>query len=433
MWQTAQVRNQVSEVFRSRGTSQLSTSAPCQSPQIRYEFKLVTSLPAQPNRQDKRPPTGAWQPGHALGGRKFHSVVDGRSFQLACGQPLHKVDLAYETWGRLNDSASNAVLICHALTGDSHAAGRAVDGHPVAGWWEPLIGPGLAVNTDELFVVCVNVLGGCQGSTGPASLDPATDRPYGSSFPVVTIHDMVRTQASLADALGVHKWRCVLGGSMGGMQALEWSIMYPERVGSMVLASATAQASAQQIAWSHIGRSAIEADPGFQGGDYYGDGAGNGPHRGLAIARMAAQVTYRTDQVFSERFSRRSPNPVDFTTTHSFDVENYLEYQGEKLVDRFDANSYIRLNRSMDLHDIGRGRGGVAAAFSRVLAPALVASVTSDTLYPPVQQRLLHQGLLEAGSGSKWLEIDSPHGHDGFLIETAQLSSPIAQFLEEHA
>jgi len=393
----------------------------------------VTSGPEQLTRQHTRPPTGAWQPGDALGGRNFHSVVAGRRFQLEGGNSLHQLDLAYETWGTLNESASNAVLVCHALTGDSHATGRAELGHPVAGWWQALIGPGLAVNTDQLFVVCANVLGGCQGSTGPASIDPDTKAPYGSKFPVVTIRDMVRTQASLADVLGISKWRCILGGSMGGMQALEWAVMYPDRVGSMVLASSTTEASAQQIAWSHVGRSAIEADPEFYGGDYYESGAGHGPHRGLAVARMAAQVTYRTEQVFSQRFGRRSELPVSFSLDHRFDVESYLEYQGEKLVDRFDANSYLRLNRAMDLHDVGRGRSGVRAALARVEAPALVASVRSDTLYPPEQQRYLHQGLLDAGNESRWLDINSPHGHDGFLIETALLSSPIAEFIEEHA
>ncbi|MEX0767992.1 MAG: alpha/beta fold hydrolase, partial [Microthrixaceae bacterium] len=220
---------------------------------------------------------------------------------------------------------------------------------------------------------------------------------------------------------------------MGGMQALEWAVMYPDRVASMVLASSTTEASAQQIAWSHVGRSAIEADPEFLGGDYYSLEAGHGPHRGLAVARMAAQITYRTEQVLSQRFGRRSELPLAFSLDHRFDVESYLEYQGEKLVDRFDANSYLRLNRAMDLHDVGRGRSGVTAALARVQAPALVASVCSDTLYPPEQQRALHQGLLDSGSQSRWLDIDSPHGHDGFLIETAQLSTPIAEFIEEHA
>jgi homoserine O-acetyltransferase len=433
MWQTAQVRNQVSEVFRSRGTSQLSTSAPCQSPQIRYEFKLVTSKPAQPKPQDKPPTTVAPASVHAQDGRQFHSVGNGRGFRSEGGEPLLKVDLAYETWGSLNAEGSNAVLICHALTGDSHATGRSDSSHPDVGWWEALIGPGLAVNTDELFVVCPNVLGGCQGSTGPASLDPLTGLPYGSKFPVVTIRDMVRTQASLATALGVRRWHCVIGGSMGGMQALEWAIMYPDRVRSMVLASSTAKASAQQIAWSHIGRSAIEADPAFYGGDYYEEGLGLGPQRGLAVARMAAQITYRSDQEFSERFDRRSDKPLEFSLDQCFEVESYLEYHGQKLVKRFDANSYLRLNRAMDFHDVGRNRNGVAAALARVHAPALVASVTSDTLYPTEQQQRLHQGLLDAGKKSTWLEIQSKCGHDGFLVETAQLASPIAEFLEEHA
>lgn len=393
----------------------------------------MTSIPTQPKPQDSHPELDASQSGLALKEWKLHSVGNGRGFRPEGGQSPLQVELAYETWGSLNADASNAVLICHALTGDTHATGGSDSGHTEKGWWEALIGPGLAVNTDELFVVCANVLGGCQGSTGPKSLDPLTGVPYGSKFPVVTIRDMVRTQASLATALGVRRWRCVIGGSMGGMQALEWAIMYPDRVRSMVLASSTAKASAQQIAWSHIGRSAIEADPAFYGGDYYKEGDGRGPQRGLAVARMAAQITYRSDQEFSERFDRRSEMPLDLSLDQRFAVESYLEYHGQKLVKRFDANSYLRLNRAMDLHDVGRNRNGVGAALARVHAPALVASVTSDTLYPPEQQQCLHQGLLDAGKKSTWLEIESKCGHDGFLVETAQLSSPIAEFLEEHA
>ncbi|MEX0767324.1 MAG: alpha/beta fold hydrolase, partial [Microthrixaceae bacterium] len=207
----------------------------------------MSPRPEQLN-QKSRPPSGAWQLGDPIGGRNFHSVVAGRGFQLEGGSALRQLDLAYETWGTLNESASNAVLICHALTGDSHAADHSEAGHPAPGWWQALIGPGLAVDTNQFFVVCANVLGGCQGSTGPASINAATEAPYGSSFPVVTIRDMVRTQASLADALGIQRWRCVLGGSMGGMQALEWAVMYPDRVASMVLTSSTTEASAQQIA-----------------------------------------------------------------------------------------------------------------------------------------------------------------------------------------
>ncbi len=377
------------------------------------------------------PATGAWRPGDPFGDRRFHSVVDGRRFLLEGGGALDHIDVAYESWGTLDAEGRNAVLVCHALTGDSHAASRRGPGHADPGWWEGLIGPGLALDTDELFVVCANVLGGCQGTTGPASVDPATGTPYGSRFPIVTIRDMVRTQASLADHLGIGRWRAVVGGSMGGMQALEWAVMYPDRVGALILASTSAQASAQQIAWSHIGRHAIESDAAFRGGDYYDAPDGDGPHRGLVNARMMAQVTYRSDEVLTDRFDRSLLGPLEFVDQNIFQIESYLDYHGEKLVRRFDANSYLRLNRAMDLHDVGRGRGGVERALGRVRAPALVASVRSDSLYPPVQQRQIFEGLAAGPAGARWADIDSPHGHDGFLIETAQLAPQIDAFLHE--
>ncbi|MFZ4670335.1 MAG: homoserine O-acetyltransferase MetX [Microthrixaceae bacterium] len=388
------------------------------------------SSPTRP--PDDLPASGAWRPGDPVGDRRFHEVTPGRRFSLEGGGHLDQVVVAYETWGTLDDSASNAVLVCHALTGDSHAAGRAGPGHATPGWWDGLIGPGRPLDTDRDFVVCANVLGGCQGSTGPASTDPATGEPYGSTFPVVSIRDMVRAQASLADALGIGTWRAVIGGSMGGMQALEWAVMYPDRVRALVLASTTAAASALQIAWSHIGRMAVEADPRFRGGDFYDAAPGDGPWRGLAVARMCAQVTYRSDEAFSERFHRSVIEQLDFTMDPVFDVEGYLDYQGLKLVRRFDANSYLRLNRAMDLHDVGRGRGSARQALSRVAAPVLVASVRSDGLYPPVQQRALRDELHSLGAEVEWVDIDSPHGHDAFLIETATLGPQIAEFLDRH-
>jgi len=377
------------------------------------------------------PASGAWTPGDPLGGRRFHTVGHGRGFQLEGGGSLPEVQIAYQSWGRLDPGGTNAVLVCHALTGDSHAAGRAGPGHPTPGWWDALIGPGRCLDTDRYFVVCANVIGGCQGSTGPSSIDPRTGSAYGSTFPVVSIRDMVRAQASLADELGILRWHSIVGGSMGGMQALEWAVMFPDRVGSLVLASSTTQASAQQIAWSHIGRSAIAADPAFCGGDYYDQPPGAGPHGGLAVARMTAQVTYRSDEVFNDRFDRSLLGPLEFSLEPVFDVEGYLDYHGEKLARRFDANSYLRLNRAMDLHDVGRGRGGVEPALARVAAPTLVASVRSDGLYPPDQQRRMHDVLRSGGTPSTWVDIDSPHGHDGFLIETAQLAPKITAFLEE--
>lgn len=385
--------------------------------------------PAPLPMEEDLPASGAWTVGDPVGDRRFHSIGANRRFQLEGGGSLPEVVVAYETWGKLAADASNAVLVCHALTGDSHAAGRMGEAHKTDGWWNDLIGPGKALDTDHLFVVCSNVLGGCQGTTGPASINPETGRPYGSTFPVVSIRDMVRVQASLADSLGIDTWRCVVGGSMGGMQALEWAVMYPDRVASLALASTTAEASALQIAWSHIGRTAIEADPRFNGGDYYGANPGEGPHRGLVIARMVAQVTYRSDEVFTERFHRTVIERFQFSLERTFDVEGYLDHHGLKLARRFDANSYLRLNRAMDLHDLGRGRGSTAAALSRVVVPSIVATVRSDGLYLPTQQRELHTRLLAAGGSSKWVDIDSPHGHDGFLLETAALAPHIRELI----
>ncbi|MCZ7630328.1 MAG: homoserine O-acetyltransferase [Microthrixaceae bacterium] len=303
-------------------------------------------------------------------------------------------------------------------------------GIPLLDGGDALVGPGKALDTDELFVVGVNVLGGCQGSTGPSSTDPRTGAPYGSAFPVVSIRDMVRCQVSLADRLGVRRWASVIGGSMGGMQAIEWAVMYPERVASLFLASTTTEASAQQIAWSHIGRMAVQADPRFRGGDYYEAEPGDGPHRGLAVARMAAMVTYRSDEVFAQRFGRTVLNQFEFSLERTFDIEGYLDYHGLKLALRFDANSYLRLNRAMDLHDLGRGRGSTAAALGRIRCPSVVSAIRSDGLYPPHQQRELHEGLIACGLPSEFIEVDSPHGHDGFLIDTDRLAGAISALVD---
>ena len=395
----------------------------------------IPVVPQQsPRASAAHPASGAWNPSMPLGQRTLLPVIEDRSFHLEGGSVLPEVTIAYESWGTLNRDASNAVLVCHALTGDSHAAGRAGDGHPAEGWWDGLIGPGRAIDTDRYFVVCSNVLGGCQGTTGPSSIDPRTGHPYGSSFPVVTIRDMVRAQALMANHLGVARWAGVVGGSMGGMQVLEWATMFPERVGCIVAIATTAAASAQQIAWSMVGRRAILADPGFRGGDYYDVGPGNGPHRGLILARQIAQIHYRSEEVFADRFGRALLDPLDnagsFTLTQRFDVEGYLDYHGDKLVRRFDANSYLRLNKAMDLHDLGRGRGGVEAALGRITAPAMVMSIRSDMLYPPSQQEELRDLLLRGGHRCGFYEIDSPDGHDGFLIEIAQISPIVEAFLD---
>jgi homoserine O-acetyltransferase len=366
-----------------------------------------------------------------VGDRRFVTIADGANrFALEGGGTLDHVTVAYETWGELDGSASNAVLVCHALTGDSHASGRLGPGHPTPGWWDDLIGPGRAIDTDRYFVVCANVLGGCQGSTGPASVDPATGRPWGSRFPVVTVRDMVRAQARLADHLGVRRWLTVIGGSMGGMQVAEWAVMFPHRLRSFVSLASCLQASAWQIAWSAAGRTALVLDANFRGGDYYDAPPGEGPHRGLAVARAIAQINYRSDPVFRDRFDRELVDPLDtFRLWDRFQVESYLDYHGTKLVRRFDANSYVVLNKAMDLHDVGRGRGGVSKAVARITAPALVVSITSDVLYPTYQQERIRDELVAAGVPCDYHLIDSPQGHDGFLLETDRIGPLVAEFL----
>ena len=378
------------------------------------------------------PATGAWRRGDPLGGRCFVSLAVDRPFVLEGGGRLRDIEVAYETWGELAADASNAVLVCHALTGDSHVTGPSGAGHPSPGWWEGVVGPGCAIDTDRYFVVCVNVLGGCQGTTGPASTDPRTQLPYGPRFPATTIRDMVRVEAAVADALGIDRWLSVVGGSMGGMQVLEWAVMYPNRVRSIAPIATTAAATAQRIAWSGVQRTAIALDPNWQHGDYYDAPGGAGPHRGLALAREIAQITYRSDSVFSERFGRGTVDPMDdvFTLWQRFDVEGYLDYHGAKLVRRFDANTYLVISRSMDLHDIGRGRGGIGHALRRVTAPVLTVSIDSDTLYPPYQQEELRD-TLRAGARVEHAVIRSPHGHDAFLLEIDQVSDALAGFLAE--
>jgi homoserine O-acetyltransferase len=377
------------------------------------------------------PVTGAWRPGDHPGRRQFLTIATDRPFALEGGGFLRDITIAYETWGELDATASNAVLVCHALTGDSHAAGELGPGHRSPGWWYALIGPGRALDTDRLFVVCVNVLGGCQGTTGPASTNPDTGAPYGSSFPVVSVRDMVRTQAAVADRLGIRRWLTVTGGSMGGMQVLEWGVMFPDRVRSLVPIAVGAAATAQQIAYGAVGRKAIALDPCWRGGDYYDAAPGDGPHEGLALARSLAQITYRSDDVFTDRFGREVVEPLDgFSMWQRFEVERYLEYHGDKLVRRFDANTYLLLSKAMDLHDIGRGRGGIPAALARITAPALTLGIRSDTLYPPYQQQQLCEAAHAAGVRWQYAEIDSPHGHDAFLIELDQVGGAMAEFLE---
>ena len=354
--------------------------------------------------------TGAWREGDPRGSRTFASIGD---LPLESGVVLPDVRLAYETWGTFD--GSNAVLILHALTADSHVVGPAGVGHASPGWWEGLVGPGNAIDTDRQFVVAANILGGCQGSTGPSS--PATGgEPWGGSFPYITVRDQVRAEAALADSLGIDRWYGVIGGSAGGMRAIEWAVEWPERVERLFLLATCAAASAEQIALSSIQVDAIRADPYYCSGDYYKGPAG--PFNGLDIARRIAHLSYRSEFELADRFGRSAQGSEVIGAGGRFAVESYLQHHGAKLLNRFDANSYIVLSEAMNSHDVGRGRGGIEAALARVTAQTLVAGIDSDRLYPLTQQQQLTEGILTSGP----LEIvKSPHGHDGFLIETGQV------------
>ncbi len=381
-----------------------------------------------------QPVTGAWLPGQPVGHRQFLTIAADHPMALDGGTTLSDVVVAYETWGRLDADASNALLLCHAWTGDSHAAGPDGRGHIGGGWWDDVVGAGKPIDTDRWFVVCANILGGCQGSSGPASPHPIDGKAYGSRFPVITVRDMVRAQARLADALGIAVWHSVIGGSLGGMQVLEWGITYPKRVRSLVPIATCAQATAQQIAWGAIGRRALLLDDKWRGGDYYDAEPGDGPWRGLAIARMVAQVTFRSDNAFTDRFGRELADGATwkdgFDLWQQFEVERYLDHHGDKLIRRFDANSYLIIGKAMDLHDVGRGRNGLPAAMARITVPTLTMGIWSDMLYPAYQQRQIRDLLVARGTPCEYIEIDSPHGHDAFLINLDQVAPPIASFLD---
>lgn len=333
--------------------------------------------------------------------------------------------MAYETWGTLAADASNAVLVLHALTGDSHASGPVGPGHRQPGWWGAMIGPGAPIDTDRYFVVCPNVLGGCQGTTGPAC-DASDGLPYGSRFPRITIRDQVVVEAALADRIGVDRWHAVIGGSMGGMRALEWAVGFPERVERAVAVAVGARATAEQIALCSVQIRAIQADPEWRGGDYYDAPPGGGPHRGMSIARGIGQISYRTELEFDERFGRDHQGDERPLDGGRYAVESYLEYQGTKLADRFDANTYVVLSDAMNHHDVGRGRGGVAAALARVTADVTLAGITSDRLYPLRLQYELAE-LIPTATGVT--AIESMTGHDGFLVEADAVGQVVARAL----
>jgi homoserine O-acetyltransferase len=373
------------------------------------------------------PASGAWRVGDHPGDRKFVGIGD---LVLERGGRLNSVQVGYETWGELSPSGDNAVLVQHALTGDSHVVGAAGPGHATPGWWGELIGPGRPLDTDRWFVVAPNVLGGCQGTTGPSSL-AADGHSYGSRFPYITVRDQVAAEVALADRLGLSRWALIVGGSMGGMRALEWAISEPQRVERLFVLASTAAATGDQIAWCAAQLAAIRADAGFNNGDYYDAEPGKGPHLGLGVARRIAQATYRSGQEINLRFGRLSQAGEDpLGGGGRFAVESYLDHHAEKLTYRFDANSYLVLTEAMNSHDVGRGRGGVAAALSRVRARTAVAAIESDRLYQPALNAELAAGIPDC---APLRVIASPYGHDGFLIEVDQVGEILAELLGEHA
>src|SRR5690348_7230152 len=340
------------------------------------------------------------------------------SISLDNGDTLAPVDVAYETYGELNEAKSNAILILHAFSGDAHAAGISHEtGKP--GWWDNMIGPGKAFDTNKYFVLCSNVLGGCRGTTGPGSINPATGCPYGMSFPVITIRDMVRLQKMLIDSLGIRRLLSVAGGSMGGMQALEWAVSYPGSVVSALPIACTTRHSAQQIAFNEVGRQAIMADPDWNNGNYYDR---RPPARGLAVARMVGHITYMSDESMREKFGRR------LRSTDEFEVESYLKYRGYKFVDRFDANSYLYITRAMDTYDLTQ-RGSLPSLFENISTRFLVISFTSDWLYPSYQSLEIVSALRSRNCDVAYVNLAAVYGHDSFLVEVKEQTEIVRGFL----
>ena len=352
-----------------------------------------------------------------------------KPLRLDSGGRLDHVEIAYRTYGTLNAERSNAILICHALTGDQHVASD----HPITGkpgWWTQMVGPGKPLDPGRHFIICSNVIGGCMGTTGPSSINPATGRPWGLSFPVITIADMVRAQAMLVDALGIDSLFAVIGGSMGGMQALQWAADYPERVYSVVCLGAAAKHSAQNIAFHELGRQAIMADPDWRGGDYGAFGVR--PEKGLGVARMAAHITYLSEQALQRKFGRElQRDGLSWGFDADFQVESYLRHQGAVFVDRFDANSYLYITRATDYFDMAAGYGGLLAdAFLKAREVRFcVLSFTSDWLYPTPESRAIVRALNAAGARASFLEIESDKGHDAFLLDEPVMRDAVAGFM----
>lgn len=351
--------------------------------------------------------------------------------RFASGQELGSVRVTFETYGKLNADASNAIFVCHALTGDAHAAGLHSESDKKPGWWDGFIGPGKGLDTNRYFVICANVLGGCQGTTGPSSIDPATGKRFCLNFPFLTIRDVVTVHAELVKSLGINKLLAVVGGSLGGMQVLEWVVRYPDQVKAAVVLASAPKLSAQGIAFNAVGRRAIYADPGFSNGDYYDS---EGPRYGLALARMVAHITYLSEDSIELKFGRKLQDSDHFAFSMQketeFQIESYLHYQGKRFVQRFDANSYLYLTRMMDYFDLSDGFESLSDAFAQTKARFLVASYDTDWLFPTSQSRELVSALMKVRRHVSFVELRCPFGHDSFLIDLEPLAALVSPFLD---
>ena len=364
----------------------------------------------------------------AVGLVQYHDRHFAEPLELDCGRTLEDWTLRYETYGRLAPTGDNAILIEHALSGDHHAAGKYSPEDRKTGWWDIMIGPGKAFDTDRFFVLCSNCLGGCRGSTGPGSVNPATGQPYGMDFPIITLRDVVRAQRRLVEDLGIRSLAAVTGGSMGGMLSLEWAVRHPEMVRSVIPIATTTRQSAQAIAFDEVGRLAIMRDPRWHSGRY---AAGEGPRDGLAVARMMAHITYLSDESMHRKFGRRlqERDRLGFTFDIDFAVESYLRHQGQSFIDRFDANSYLYMTKALDYFDLGAEFGGLERAFARMQARALVIAFSSDWLYPPYQNKEIAAAMLRAGREASYVEIETDYGHDAFLLEAEAITGYVTAFL----
>jgi homoserine O-acetyltransferase len=398
-------------------------------------FFVVCASP-KPRMPSFAATTGGTQQSAARGGSVGAVVAQSAHFteplELACGRRLDSFDLAYETYGTLNADASNAVLVCHALNASHHVAGYYDSDEDNVGWWDNMVGPGKALDTDRFFVVGVNNLGSCFGSSGPTTVNPATGRPWGADFPIVTVEDWVDAQARLADRLGVERWAAVMGGSLGGMQALCWAIRYPERIRHAIVIAAAPNLSAENIAFNEVARQAILTDPDFHEGHY--EAAGTKPRRGLRVARMIGHITYLSDEQMEAKFGRQLREGLRFSFAPEFQIESYLRYQGEKFAEYYDANTYLRITKALDYFDPALARdGNLAAALEPAVCKFLVVSFSTDWRFPSPRSREIVKALVDNGRDVSYAEIAAPHGHDAFLLDDAQYHAMVGTYFDRVA